>query len=167
MNFSELREGKVYFLPVKVMSILPVQERVKISKKVDSLTGECITKEEVVEGYPFPPYVALWDGRCKYIGEDTYKHFMTAGEIAELMKRAKREKNKKRTKFHIMEEAKSFTDSGDAPNPRHTCRTCAHGSTYADGRSNWCKLREYPCCKSNTCAAWEAEGQKEVQLELF
>ena len=38
MNFSELQEGKVYFLPVKVMSILPVAERVRISKKVDSQT---------------------------------------------------------------------------------------------------------------------------------
>lgn len=139
MKFSELSEGKVYFLPVKVMRILPVAERVKICKEVDRQTGECTTKEEAVEGYPFPPYVALWDGRCKYIGEDTYKHFMTAGDIAELLKRAKREKNKKRTNFHVMEEAKSFKDSGDAPNPRHTCRTCA---------------------------AWEAEGQQEVQLEL-
>lgn len=88
MQFSELKEGKVYFLPVKILRLLPIQERIRICERVDKKTGAHALDEEAAQGYPFPPYVALWDGRCKYIGEDTYSHFMTASQIADLLARA-------------------------------------------------------------------------------
>lgn len=104
MKFTDLKAGKVYFLPVQVLKILPVKDRIKICKKVDKQTGKCTIEEEAVEGYPFPPYVALWNGKCKYIGEDTYKHFMTASEIAGLLQRKAGKRINKTTKTQSIEQ---------------------------------------------------------------
>ena len=43
----------------------------------------------------------------------------------------------------------------------HVCRNCRYSRPHEQGRAVWCKLREFPCCKMNTCVSWELKPQNE------
>lgn len=66
MNFQDLKENHTYYLPVRILKIVPQQD------------------PGATEDTPYPPYVELWDGRRVHIGQDTYKHLIDPKEISHL-----------------------------------------------------------------------------------
>lgn len=82
MKFQDLHQGQVYYLPIRILRILPIQDRIRICQKTNAETGAAPLAEEAAAGYPFPPYCAIWDGRCRYLSQDVWQHLMTAEQIA-------------------------------------------------------------------------------------
>lgn len=66
MNFQDLHHGQTYYLPVRILKIIPHNPTAPS------------------DATPYPPYVELWDGRRVHIGQDTYKHLISPKEITHL-----------------------------------------------------------------------------------
>lgn len=72
MNYAELQPGRTYYLPVRVLYVMPEAQARIVDRDASSRLRERPAAED--EPVSFPPRVRLWDGREVWLSEDVWQH---------------------------------------------------------------------------------------------